>query len=75
MHTLTSHRLNPSTVYEYKIAAIDSKNQLHYSDTYQIHTPDLDYRKSFKFLATGDIVSIFLSYFMIQCQLTNIREL
>lgn len=57
MHTLTSRRLSPSTIYEYKVAAIDDRNKLHYSDTYQLHTPDLEETRSFKFLATADIVS------------------
>jgi hypothetical protein len=58
MHTLTSYRLIPSTIYEYKIVTVDYHNQYHYSDIYQIHTPDMDRSISFKFIATGDIVSI-----------------
>lgn len=57
MHVLSSNRLYPSSVYEYRVETLDDKNNLHASDTFQIHTPDLDQSMSFKFIATGDIVS------------------
>lgn len=58
MHTLISKKLDPATIYEYKVVTLDTENELHTSDIYQLHTPDLLSSNPFKFIATGDIVSI-----------------
>ncbi|KAI8087527.1 Metallo-dependent phosphatase-like protein [Thamnidium elegans] len=55
MHTLISNRLDPATIYEYKVVTVDADGKLHSSDIYQMHTPDLFSSIPFKFLATGDI--------------------
>lgn len=65
MHTLISNRLEPATIYEYKVLTVDAEGKLHSSDIFQIHTPDLLSSSPFKFLATGDIVSISLPLFFL----------
>ncbi|KAI7897263.1 Metallo-dependent phosphatase-like protein [Mucor mucedo] len=55
MHTLASNRLYPSTLYEYKVITIDNKDKSHVSNSFELHTPDLDQSTSFKFIATGDV--------------------
>lgn len=57
MHTIASNRLYPSTLYEYKVITVDNEDTSHVSDTFELHTPDIDQSTSFKFIATGDIVS------------------
>jgi hypothetical protein len=59
MHSLSSYELNPSTVYRYKVATISQKDTTLYSSVFEIHTPALEEQsKSFKFIATGDMVSL-----------------
>lgn len=70
MHTLASNRLYPSTIYEYKVITIDNQDNVHVSDTFQIHTPDLDLSTSFKFIATGDIVSLNNMLYIFSSQLS-----
>ena len=54
MHTFISRKLEPSTIYKYKVETMEN-DQIHVSNTYEFHTP-LEDSPSFKFLATGDLV-------------------
>lgn len=57
MHVLSSHELDPDTVYKYKVATVTQKDTKLYSDVFEIHTPTLkEQSKSFRFIATGDMV-------------------
>lgn len=57
MHTLSSLQLDLSTTYEYKVGSVNEQGDLFHSPVFEIHTyASNDDEKSFKFIATGDMV-------------------